>query len=138
MRGISLKAIAIALIATFALDIVSGIALTAILGGESLAPEMTEQQTADAIVALTTTRAFLTWSFVLGTLSTVVGGYIAVRIAKTVPYLNALAFGVLGIVFGALMAEGLPLWFNVLGFALVLPAALLGGHIAKRRIKGNA
>src|SRR5438067_56875 len=101
MGGMSVKAIAIAVAVALALDTISGVALVVMLGGELSAQEMTEQQTSDAIVALTTTTAFLAWSAVLGTLSTVVGGYIAARIGRTVPYLNALAVGVVGIVLGA-------------------------------------
>ena len=138
MRGISFKAVAVAFLATLGLDICSGIVLTLLLGAESFAPELTEQQMNDAVVALSTTRGFLIASLVFGTLTTVVGGYIAARMAQFVPYLNAFVFGLVGIIFGALMAKGSPLWFNLLGFAFILPAALLGGHIAKRRLIRNS
>jgi hypothetical protein len=53
--------------------------------------------------------------------------------------MNAAATGVVGLVLGALLADGsLPLWFNVPAFALLLPCALLGGHLAKRRQQAEA
>jgi hypothetical protein len=81
---------------------------------------------------LTTTGGFQAWGLILGTLTTAVGGYVAARLAKSVPYWNALVFGIVGIIVGILMAGDLPLWYTVLGFGLTLPAALLGAYICKR------
>ena len=75
----------------------------------------------------------------LGSLSTVAGGYVSARIAKRLPYMNSAAVGVVGLVLGAFLADGtLPLWFNLLGFASVLPMALVGGHLAKRHQEPDA
>lgn len=87
---------------------------------------------------MTLSTNFLLGSIILGTLSTMVGGYLAARIAKKEPYWNAGAIGVLGIVLGLLLAKDYPLWFNVVGFLLALPAALLGGHLARSRINKYA
>lgn len=131
MRGVSFKAVALATIATLGLDIVSGIVLIAARGGDPFFAPATDQQREMAIAVLMADPTFLVLSLVLGTLTTVIGGYLAARIARIVPYMNALAFGLLGIVIGAFMAEGVPLWYNVLGFSAMLPAALFGGHLAK-------
>lgn len=133
MSAISFKAVALAVVAMMGLDILSGIALSTILAGPEFDREMTDEQARAAFAALVLTRPFLIGSAVLGTLTTVIGGYLAARLAGTLPYMNAFAFGVVGIVLGAVMSKGLPLWYNVLGFTIVLPAALLGGHIAKRQ-----
>lgn len=133
MSGISLKAIAIALIATLALDTLCGIALTLVVGGGSFTQGMTEDETRAALSALTADRRFLIWSFVLGTSTTVFGGYLAARFSKVVPYMNALAFGVLGILVAVLTASDLPRWYSVFGFVTTVPAALLGAWIYKRQ-----
>ena len=130
MKNISFKAVAIAVLATLGLDIISGIVLTMILGGDTFASGMTEQQTQEAVARLIASDTFLRSSLVLGTLTTVVGGYLAARLARTVPYFNALAFGIVGILFGVAAAGDVPPWYQIIGFGLALPAALLGGRIA--------
>ena len=135
MRNISLKGIILATMLVIALDTISGIAVMPIFfGGDALDEGMTEQEQNDAIAAITLTTNFLLTSLIRGTLSKMVGGYVAVRIAKREPYLNAGAFGVLGILLGVLFLKSAPLWFNVSSLLLILPAALLGGLLAKSRI----
>lgn len=137
MHGISIKAVVIAVLVMVILDTATGMALVAILGGDSFASGMSEQQMTDAMLEVTGSSAYLGWGLVLGTLTTVIGGFIAASVAKSVPYLNAFVFGLIGILIGALTAGGLPLWLNVVAFASTLPAALLGGHIAKRRLQAR-
>jgi len=138
MNRVSFKGIVLAALLVLVLDTIAGIGMMVFMGGSALKGGMTEQQTNEAIAALTLSTNFLLGSVILGTLATIVGGYVAARIAKKEPYLNAGVIGVLGIVLGVLLAKNYPLWFNVLGFVLVLPAALLGGHLARSRIEGNA
>lgn len=137
MRGVSLKAVLLATAATLGLDIVSGMLLLALLGGDSLAPTLTDDQRRAAIMALASNPAFMVPSLVLGTLTTVIGGYLTARIAKTLPYMNSLAFGLLGIVIAVLTAQDLPLWYSVLGIGSLVPAALVGGYIAKRQMQST-
>ncbi|HEX5055808.1 MAG TPA: hypothetical protein VFX02_04850 [Gammaproteobacteria bacterium] len=137
MRGISFKAIVVAYIAMMVLDIVLGMVLSLIFGWEELSRAMTEEQMDAAFVVLAKKPAYLASAMLLGTLTTLAGGYIAADRAKILPYMNAFVFGLLGIATGLLMSEGLPLWYNVLGIAGTLPAALLGGHIAKKRTRVN-
>lgn len=136
MRGLSFRAIAIAIVATFALDVLTSVALTVLLGGPLFRSDMTDEQTRSAIAALIATRSFQVWALILGTLSTAIGGYLAAHFGKTLPYMHAFAFGLFGIVFGALTTDDMPLWYNILGFGLLLPAALFGGHVAKHGRKG--
>ena len=138
MSRVSFKGIILAALLVLVLDTIAGIVMFVSMGGSFLRRGMTEQQMSDAIAALTLSTNFLLGSVILGTLATIVGGYIAARIAKKEAYLNAGIIGVLGIVLGILLANNYPLWFNVLGFVLVFPAALLGGHLARSRIERNA
>ena len=138
MKKVSFKGIILAALLVLVLDTIAGVVMFVSMGGSFLRSGMTEQQMSDAIAALTLSTNFLLGSVILGTLATIAGGYVAARIAKKEPYLNASIIGVFGIVLGVLLANNYPLWFNVLGFVLVLPAALFGGHLARSRIEGNA
>lgn len=119
--GLSIKAIFVAMVLGFLLDIFSGLTLGVLLGGASR--------------EITSSTEFLIGSLILGTLSTSVSGYVAARMAKIVPYLNSAAIGVIGIVLGIFFAGNNPLWFDILGFASAIPAALLGGHLAKMHMQ---
>ena len=137
MWGISIKAVVLASLAVIGIDIVSGIVLAAVFGGPSLSAEMTDEQLREAAAAMAQQPGYLTAALILGTASTVLGGYLAARLARTVPYFNALAFGVLGAVLGLLTSSELPTWFRVVGLGLTVPAALVGAYLAKRQFGAN-
>ena len=131
MRGISPKAVLLATLAVFGIDTISIVIITGIF-----APplgNLNDEQIKAVYQALNHDRGYLTAAIVLGTASTVIGGYLAARLAPTLPYYNALAFGLLGILLGALIPADVPAWFNVIAFGLTIPAAVLGGHLWKRQ-----
>jgi hypothetical protein len=129
MSRISLKAVLLGFGASLLLDALIGAILLAILDSDAFVDGRSEQQMTEAIQSSTSSLAFLASSIVLGTLTTVVGGYLAAHLAKSYPYFNALALGLLGAAFGLLFWAQYPLWFNLLGLLLVVPAALLGAHL---------
>ncbi|HKR35759.1 MAG TPA: hypothetical protein VJT10_13020 [Steroidobacteraceae bacterium] len=131
MNGIDIRAILLATLAVFGIDFVSSIALFAVFGGQ--AANGSEEQVRAAVEALSRNPAYLRTALVLGTASTVVGGFLVARIARRIPYFNALAYGVLGAVLSTLTTGDLPMWFRVVGIGLTVPAALLGAYFAKRQ-----
>jgi len=133
MRGINLRAIILASLAVFGVDLVSTFLLISLFGGPAFNASLTDEQINAAMQVLLRDTRYLTSALILGTGSTVLGGFLAARLARTVPYFNALAFGLLGLVFSVFAAGEVPTWFKFMGFALTLPAALLGGHLAKQR-----
>jgi len=134
MHNISVRAVILASLAVFGVDIVTNYVLIRLFDGPTFDSGMSDEQYRSAMLVLIQDARFLTFVLVFGTASTVLGGYLAARLARSVPYFNALAFGVLGLTVSALTAAtDVPAWFNVIGFGLTLPAALLGGHIAKMR-----
>jgi hypothetical protein len=133
MRGISIKAVVLASLAVIGIDIMSGIVLAAVFGGPALNADMTDAQLKEAAAAMVAKPGYLASALILGTASTVVGGYLAARLARAVPYFNALAFGLLGVVLGVLTSSELPTWFRVVGLGLTVPAALVGAYVAKRQ-----
>lgn len=137
MPNINIKAVMLATVAVFGVDIISGMILISVFGGPALDSGLSDEQMRRALQVLFQDVRYLTLTLLLGTASTVLGGYLAARLARSVPYFNALAFGVLGLLVSALTSGDLPTWFKIVGFGLTLPAALLGGHIAKLRMRDS-
>jgi len=138
MARVSIHAVLLGFGAVLILDTLLGAALFAILGGDAFGEGGSEQQVKEAMQAAISSLAFLLPSMVLGSLTTVVGGYLAARIAKSYPYFNALALGLLGAAFGLLFWPQYPIWFNLLSLVLVVPAALLGAHLLTRSSRTRA
>ena len=121
MKKISIKGILLGCLAVVVIDLISGVAIALML---------VEDFSEEAFSALETQTNYLLFGLIIGTLSVVVGGYIAAKISKTSPYLNSAFIALIGIVIGLLIGSGEPLWFDVAGYASIIPAALLGGHLA--------
>lgn len=137
MHNISVRAVILASLAVFGIDIVTGFLLINLFGGPSFGSGMTDEQMRAALQVLFQDARYLTFALICGTASTVLGGYLAARLARAVPYFNALAFGLLGLTVGVLTSGDVPTWFKVMGFTLTVPAALLGGHLAKLRAQAG-
>ena len=90
------------------------------------------------VAAVALTPGFLGLYVVVGTLATIAGCYVAARIGKQAPYLNSAIVGAVGAAFGVALASGYPLWFNIVSFALLIPAVLLGARLARPRPAKNA
>jgi hypothetical protein len=67
------------------------------------------------------------------------GCWLAARLAPNRPMRHALILGVLGLVFNiagaAAMWDTAPAWFHIVGIALVMPAAWLGGRIREKQLE---
>jgi hypothetical protein len=78
-------------------------------------------------------EGFQWFSLLVGLCFTGVGGYVAARTANHREYFHALLVGIVSLVLGELMVgmspEGYPLAQRLVGDLLVIPAALLGGHL---------
>ncbi len=83
--------------------------------------------------ALATSATFQLVSLAGGLACTVLGGYAAARFANRGEYATAFAVGLASLVFGEAMmlfsSETTALWLRLAGDALVIPAAVLGGHL---------
>jgi hypothetical protein len=70
------------------------------------------------------------------TLSTVLGGYVAGRLAKTNSIPNSLVVGLLSLLLALVTAATFPgvtpLWKIIAGSIVTIPAAVLGGYIAAK------
>ena len=96
----------------------------------------------DISAMLLQSNQYLFLSLVVGLSFTVLGGYVAARVANHLEYRHGLIVGVIVLIIGEMMVSGdptgLPLSIRVIGDLLVVPAALLGAHLrraAKRRAR---
>jgi hypothetical protein len=138
MQNISIRAVILATLAVLGVDIISGMLLTQMFGGPGWDTELSKEEIQRAYQVLMQDVRYLALGLLLGTASTVLGGYLAARLARSMPYYNALAFGVLGILISMIGAGDLPTWVKILGLGLSIPAAVLGGHIAKLQMSKPA
>ena len=73
---------------------------------------------------------------IAGLLATLVGGFIAARIARAAVLRHGAAVGAVALGIGVLSLVGpageLPPWYTGPAFALVVPAGILGGLLARR------
>ena len=68
---------------------------------------------------------------IIGLGCTVLGGYVAGRIARRRETALGAAVAVVGMAFGAYFREsGLPLWHDIVGFAAMIPCGIAGGRFA--------
>jgi len=129
MKYIDIRAIVLATLAVFGIDFVTGIVLFSLF--TDLVTNASQEQVRAAAAALAKNPGYLRAALILGTASTVVGGYLVARIARRIPYFNALAYGVLGMLLSTMMTGELPSWFRVLGIGLTVPASLLGAYLGR-------
>ena len=138
MNRVSPKALLISLAVMLALDTLGGMILTIFFASQSIHGNTTPEQTRAAVEAMNQSSGFLLSALSYGTITTILGGYLAARLAKRLPYFNAGAFGLASIAIGIILAGSSPLWFDIVGFFVTLPAALFGGHLSKRDVLPNA
>jgi len=68
---------------------------------------------------------------IIGLGCTVLGGYVAGRIARRSETALGASVAAIGMVFGAFFREGgLPLWHDIAGFAAMIPCGIAGGRFA--------
>ena len=145
MKNINIRAVIQATLIVLMMDMAIGIVLLLVGSSGSFHADMTDQEINDVIMALSHSQTFLAWSLCLGTLTTAVGGYLAVSMgarslispfgaatdaASRHHYWNATGVGLLAIVLGMLFSHDAPEWFRFYGLLLSLPAAILGGYVA--------
>jgi hypothetical protein len=73
----------------------------------------------------------------IGVLGTILGGYIAGRMAKTEETKHGALVGAVSLILGALLAGAagaaspVPYWYELLGYVLAIPVGALGGYLAQ-------
>jgi hypothetical protein len=128
-RGISTKAVFLGVVTDVGVSLVGGTALGVVLGiallAQGVAPDELDERMQEPDV--------LVPGLLFGLAATAFVGFVAGRVAGRSEVLHGGLVGVVGIPLGLVFAAGYPLWFNLAGFAGVIPCALLGGGLAAIR-----
>jgi len=138
--GSTLKAVAFGVLTDLLGTTLGGVVLvvvfSSVLIGQGHAPDRLGALLVDS-------SAYLAVSLAVGLSFTVLGGYVAARVANRREYWHALIVGVIVLVIGEVMISAdptsMPLSIRVIGDLLVVPGALFGAHLrraAKERARG--
>jgi hypothetical protein len=131
---IRIGAVVIAFVAELGLDQIISTILLIAFGHTDFSPDMSDADKLAFVKAVWSDGAFVLLAFILGTATTILGGYLCARIAKVFPYYNGLAIGIVGLVFTLLVMGEAPVWYTALGLLMALPASIYGAHLAKPHI----
>jgi hypothetical protein len=134
MYRISFFALVLAFLAELGVDIMSQAILVNLLSGDGIADDMSTDAARQAFEAVTQSPAFTTWSLILGTATTVGGGYLAARLARQYPYYHGLGMGLLGIAFTLFLWREQPLWLGLFAILSNIPLCIWGAHLAKKHM----
>lgn len=95
--------------------------------------------TEDEFMARMKSTSGMLLGLILGPGCTVLGAYVAGRIAQRAERLHGALVAVAGMMVALIFREsGIPVWFDIAGFVLMLPAGLGGGYLAEARRKARA
>jgi hypothetical protein len=131
-RGSTLWAVFLGVVTDIGGSIAAGIVIMLLLPGASQPVPGT-----DPSVPAAPGNGFLWFSLLVGLCFTGLGGHVAARVANNREYYHALLVGVASLVIGELMIalgnDTYPLAHRLIGDLLVIPAALVGGHVRRKQ-----
>lgn len=120
---------------------VAGMVLLVLFSGMLVAQGQAPE---DISPMLLQSNQYLLLSLAVGLSFTALGGYVAARVANHREYWHAMIVGVIVLIIGEILVSndpaGMPLSIRIIGDLLVVPAALMGGHmrrIAKVRARAQ-
>ncbi len=88
----------------------------------------------DEVMGRMKSTSGLLLGLIVGLSCTVLGGFFAGRLARRAEVLHGALVAVVGMIIALTFREsGTPVWFDIAGFAGMLPAGLAGGHLAQKR-----
>lgn len=119
MKRFNIRAVVVGSLSMLALDLLTGIASFTFFAGDALSSGANQDEISAAAKVIEQNSDYLLASLLLGTFSTVLGGYVAARLAKKLPLFNACAVGVIGMAAGVLLGgQGdSPGWFSAVGYS---------------------
>lgn len=118
-----------------AVDNLGTLISTALIGGIYFANRPVDEQDVSVIYS---NVGLLLLLLVVGLFWSFLGGFIAAKVAKRAEYFNAAIIGVIGAAIGfdsMLTNDSIPLWYELIGFVVIVPVSLLGGFVALKRKK---
>lgn len=131
MGRVSIKGVLLGILADIGASVAAGMILLPLFADSGVSEQMSAEDIDEMIKQITQNGWFLISNFIVGLSCSVLGGYVAARVAKQEIYLNAGLVGLFGVLIGSLnLSSEYPIWFNLGGLLLVIPAALLGAQLA--------
>ncbi len=124
MKDVSIKALIVAVVVAVVLDI---------LGGVASIPLFATEYTEEAIDLLLQQTNVMLYIMAVSTVSSLVGGFVCAKLAGEAPLKNAAIFAALGVVTSLMMAAFDPIWLDVVGILLIIPAVLVGAMMGSRK-----
>lgn len=94
---------------------------------------VTSDMSIDGVQGLQSSPWVLVPTFIIGITFTLLGGFVAGRVAKMRQVFHGGVTGVVSALIGLSLSFGGPVAFTVLSFVCAPPAAMLGGHLSRRR-----
>jgi hypothetical protein len=134
MPPISARAVAIAFVSELVADLVIRSVLFVMFAQGMLSEGMTEDEQAKVRTAVLETTAYIPWAMVLGTLTTIGGGYLAARIARRIPYYHGLAIGIVGVLYSLALWTPDATGLDYLGLVTTIPVSIYGAHLARKHV----
>ncbi|MDT8318038.1 MAG: hypothetical protein RQ824_08625 [bacterium] len=130
---INIKAIFIGFVSDFVASAVFGIALSFFMAVVLAMKGYKDAELEKSLITLLDGTTYRILSIIVGLGFTMMGGYLAGRIARSGEYFHSGAVGLLNVIFGLFFIGMYTTWYSVTAFLLVLPAAVIGGDMARKR-----
>jgi len=130
-RIINIKAIIAGFTADFFASLIFTILLTILVAVILSAKGFHQSDIETKLVEVASGWPYMFLTMTVGLIFTIMGGYIAGRIAGSGEYFHSAAVGVINVLLGLLFITQYPLLYAIAGILLPIPAALLGGNMAR-------
>lgn len=130
---VNIKAIIIGFVSDFVASTVFGITLSFFMAVILAMKGYKDAELESSLIKLLDGTTYRILSLIVGLGFTMMGGYLAGRIAKSGEYFHSGAVGLLNVLFGLFFIGMYFTWYSIIAFLLVLPAAIMGGDMARKR-----
>lgn len=135
--GVQVRPIIAGVIVDYLATFLAGTVFIIIFFGQEIVTQ--GELSEEAFNKILTSPEYLLILGAVGALCTVLGGYVAGRIAKDFEIKHGALVGLGSLILVTLeqamsgQSSSYPIWFEVLGYLIAVPAGALGGHIAQRQ-----
>ncbi len=131
--SVNIKAILIGFMFDFVASTIFGVVLSFFMALVLAIKGYKDAELEKSLISLLDGTTYRILSLIVGLGFTMMGGYVAGRIARSGEYFHSGAVGLLNVLFGLFFIGMYFTWYSVIAFLLVLPAAIIGGDMARKR-----
>jgi len=132
IRNIDAKAVALGFLADIGGSIALSLMLASAMAGAGI-------RQSDIVERMQSTSGLLL-NLLMGLGCTVLGGYVAGRVAKREGIRHGMVVSVMSLLLGLILEffpdpDSLPRWYALIGYLFIIPAGMTGGYLARERNK---